>query len=163
MKVVFLDIDGVLNSTPFFDALRRREPGVIRRIYDKETWIDMLDPIAVRRLDRLVTGAGAKVVISSSWRHEHPPAQIAGFLKHHGFTGVVIDATPVLVGEGMGRGDEIRLWLLRQPQVTAFVVLDDIRDMGPVQHALVNTSMQSGLLDFHVDRALAILRSEALR
>lgn len=157
LRIVFLDIDGVLNSRPF---LMTRPAAASHR----EAALNAFDPRAIRRLERIVKEADAKVVISSAWRHAYPSVLIGEFLAHHGFTGTVIDSTPSIPRRGGDeRGYEIREWLLRQPAVTAFVILDDIRTMGPLQHALVNTSSETGLLDSHVVLALKILRSDSLR
>lgn len=148
LKIVFLDIDGVLNSSPFL-AQRRAASS------HREAALLAIDPLAVGRLDMLVRSSSAKVVVSSAWRHAYSSEQIGAFLMHHGFTGEVIDSTPTL---HVGRGYEIREWLIRQPAVESFVILDDIKEMAPLQYALVNTSSDTGLLDVHVDRALKILR-----
>ncbi len=55
MRVIFLDIDGVLNSHR--TAAAYREP-LMRK----------LDPVSVKLLHRIVSKADAKLVISSTWR-----------------------------------------------------------------------------------------------
>ena len=60
MKVIFLDIDGVLNYTKWYTD--ERNPG---NLHGQE---GDLDPLCVDRIIRICEETGAKVVISSDWR-----------------------------------------------------------------------------------------------
>tara|TARA_B100000508_G_C11463052_1_gene280182 strand:- start:2069 stop:2548 length:480 start_codon:yes stop_codon:yes gene_type:complete len=62
-KIIFLDIDGVLNSTAFFE-----EQGVIKAPTREDYNKQMIDPIAVSILKRIIDETGAEVVLSSAWR-----------------------------------------------------------------------------------------------
>lgn len=53
MRLLFLDIDGVLNCHEDIFA----------------TGIHTIDPVKVRRLNRIVRETGAEIVISSAWRY----------------------------------------------------------------------------------------------
>jgi hypothetical protein len=58
------------------------------------------------------------------------------------------------------RLDEIKTWLGNHPEVDRFVILDDERrDMGDLSARHVRTTWNDGLLDEHVDRAIAMLSS----
>ncbi len=149
MKVVFLDFDGVLNSLGFF----QREHGPL----------DRLDPAAVQRLDLLVRRAGAKVVVSSSWRVGRTLDALRQLLAQAGYDGEVVGCTPdlgsrVYVADGSAlRSLEIRAWLDAQTEpVEAYVVLDDgaLDELAP---CFVRTTFATGLCDEHVEEALAIL------
>lgn len=105
--------------------------------------------------------SGAKVVISSSWRHGRDLSTLALMLRERGFVGEVIDKTPDWVTKVPGglysareRGDEIAAWLAEHPEVDGCVVLDDNSDMTAVRRYFVQTSFDGGLLDAHVDLAL---------
>ena len=74
MKIIFLDIDGVLNCAKTKNP--RKFPYVI-------------DQRLLKRLKRLLTVTGAKVVLSSTWRYD-PIGILAA--KHHGIP--FIDVTP---------------------------------------------------------------------
>ena len=56
MKVIFLDIDGVLNSEEYYESFPDGE------------FIPPIDPVCVERLKRIVDRTGAKLILSSSWR-----------------------------------------------------------------------------------------------
>ena len=60
-KIVFLDIDGVLNSDAFADYMLM-EDNV--DIFNE----DMLDERAIAQLKKIVESAKAEIVLSSSWR-----------------------------------------------------------------------------------------------
>lgn len=65
--------------------------------------------------------------------------------------------TPTFVGHP--RGDEIEAWLLSREDAQQFVILDDGNDMGVLLPHLAQTSWRTGLLDEHVDRAIALLKN----
>lgn len=138
-RVVFLDIDGVLNSHAYFIT---QQLG---------TLMDVLDPAAVLRLDALARRSGARVVISSSWRVKRPLDRLSAMLREHGFQGEVIGATPVL---SLPRSLEIQAWLDAAPEPPdAFVILDD-GEMDHLADRLVQTTFEEGLTDEHVEEAL---------
>lgn len=163
MKRVFLDFDGVLNSTgwlnrsgtnSFIDAERSHENYLLWSAQD-------ISPKAVRRLNRLLRLTGAKVVISSSWRLIHDTEELVAMLVSKGFAGDVVGVTPSLHrdvdGNKMVRGHEIQAWLDANPGTERFIILDDEGDMAHLKDHLVRTLMKRGLLDEHVDRAIGML------
>jgi hypothetical protein len=106
MKVVFLDIDGVLN--------RDRTPNPRKFPY-------IADKTLVRRLKKVLAYTHAKVVLSSTWRYD-PVGLLAA--KHFGIP--FVDCIPDLPHRP--RRDEIRRWLKKHPRVTRYAVLDDEDD-----------------------------------
>ena len=81
MKALFLDFDGVLNSHEFlYVAARNRD-------YEERAGNEHmeLDPVAVARLNRVIAATGAKVVVSSSWRHGRTAEWLHNTLKKAGF------------------------------------------------------------------------------
>lgn len=165
MKTIFLDIDGVLNSRDYM-LNRRHIPRPTQHA---------IDALTVPRLNAITDRTGAKIVISSSWRlqryPEHDPGpvwRLRRILSAHGVTGDIIDVTPHLVVpdltgpcpdscRALERGHEIQAWLDEHPEVTTFAILDDDSDMAHLKHRLVKTSFDTGLLDEHVERVVAML------
>ncbi len=154
MKILFLDFDGVLNSTAFFRTRGNR--------YEPET----LDEAAVRRVNAILARTGAKVVVSSTWREGYSIDGLRKILVHHGFAGELVGVTPVLseVEDGtsirlhVARGQEIQTWLdAQQGSIDTFVILDDMDDMEHLTDRLVLTSFETGLEDEHVEAAVALL------
>ena len=150
MKIIFLDIDGVLNSRPYLiashDPFGRSDE-------------ECIDVKAVMRLNDIVRQTDAKVVISSTWRLNWSPEEIETMMKKRGFIGKVVGATTALPTT---RGHEIQAWLSTAIGVKSFVVLDDDSDMDVLMHRLVQTSFDSGLLEKHVDEAVSMLNGEYL-
>lgn len=170
MKVIFLDIDGVLNhcSTP---------PAVPRA---GESLPIPIAPECMACLNRLIAETGAKVVISSSWRKFAGWQDLGPALVRHGLVADVIDETPDLVNdpvwlerwrareggpfmyERLERGWEIREWLTTHPEVAEFVILDDCSDMAELKPWLVLTDPDTGLDDPDVIRAKWLLERSAI-
>ena len=141
-RVVFLDIDGVLAPIRQWD-----------RYGD-------LDPACIRVLNAIVAGAGADVVVSSTWRHGKSVTELQEMLEAAGFIGCVIDKTPVGI-LGADRGEEIAAWLAEHP-IGGYVIIDDHGDMGELRSRLVLTHPARGLQPADVPRAIAILERPAL-
>lgn len=166
MKVIFLDMDGVLNSHAFMSERAKAgkwEPtGPLAPAgYDLKkpsNWVNMIDPAAVKRLNTLLKETGAKIVISSSWRHAHPhpTGRMQKILDLAGMIGgEVIDETPVMVGP---RSFEISSWLAANPIARKFVILDDGSTAGEgLGKWFVHTELAVGLTDADVKKAINIL------
>lgn len=155
MRIIFLDMDGVMNSEQFITAC------VIENVYLKLG--DYVDPEAVKRLNNLTDTSEAKIVISSSWRKLLDLESLQKLLKSKGVTGDIIDTTPDLFKERYGdgrpmvRGDEIYSWLSKHPEVTNFVIIDDDGDMSHLLPYLVRTDYLYGLQDEHIEAAKKLL------
>lgn len=141
MKIVFLDIDGVVNSEDF---MLREPPDHTISMRDDEWWAVMLDPKGIELFNGLLERTGAKVVISSSWRHMNEPEDMQRILATRGFTGEVIGAIPKR--GGVCRGDRIKLWLdSTHHEVESFTILDDDDDMGGFDARFVLIDAEVGL------------------
>lgn len=144
MKVVFLDIDGVLNSHRTVYAFGDFPHGT------KPDAVALFDQVAVAMVRNLCRAAGAVVVLSSSWRKLHRWADVGAALGLP-----IIDATPSL---GTIRGAEIADWLQRHPEVTHYAIVDDDSDMLPEQAGhFVQTNARDGLTMTAFEGLCAIL------
>lgn len=151
-KLIFLDIDGVLNSAQFI-ATQTNGEGVV--IVDGEfDATHHLDPARVARLNRLVSATGADVVLSSSWRVLFGVEKTQRSLVARGFAHVLADATARLPGEP--RHVEIQSYLSGMSARFSHVVLDDAAEAArgtDPRFILVD----DGLEDHHVDAAIRVL------
>jgi hypothetical protein len=136
-RVVFLDIDGVLAPIRRWD-----------RYGD-------LEAACIQVLNEIVAGAGADVVVSSTWRYGKTVAELQAMLDAAGFTGAVIDKTP-LGPPGADRGDEIAIWL-EEHAVVGYVIVDDHPNMGALGARLLLTDPARGLQRADAARAIEIL------
>lgn len=150
MKVVFLDFDGVLNGYIYGGGQSGLKTG-LREIAPR------LNPKLVEELNVLVEKSGAKIVLSTSWRHEYTLQDFQHMLEQVGFKGEVIDRTPKRTRYPARRGNEIEDWLAAHPDVKQFVILDDDGDLAPYMEKLVRTNDMYGLRPEDVTRALTIL------
>jgi hypothetical protein len=95
-----------------------------------------VDPKSVANLNSLIEDTGAKVVISSTWRHSGLD-YCKDVLEFHGFKGEIIDITPNLRSDNCLRGNEILKWVKDNEELigeryynfTEYVILDDDSDM----------------------------------
>lgn len=161
MKIIALDVDGVLNSYHCKNTLHG---------------FTFLQEEKLVLLKELVDASGAKLLLSSTWRegwrlrdvgasNERVQEEIRFFevfedkLAEYGLR--LYDYTPTVYA--LNRGKEIAAWLETHPevQVDSMVVLDDMdgRHLRPFSRYLVQTSMVDGLQQRHLDRALRILNT----
>ena len=153
--IVFLDIDGVLNSTRWYAQLASDRPRDAAT-GESEILAGLIDPACVACLNRLLEQTGASVVVSSSWRKTHALDEIAMMLSARGFRGQIIGATPS--NETMSRGLEIAAWLTEHTDNNlAYVVLDDENAEGLLPEAVICTSEETGLTDVEVLQAVRVL------
>lgn len=152
MKLVFLDVDGVLNSEQYVHEIGNE-------------WDDnQIDPKAVARLNRLTDETDALIVVSSSWRLGVTIQHLRNTLAFHGVKGYVLGATKYL---GSDRANEIWDWIdsaKKKSYIDSFVILDDDRlelrrdQSDPVLDLhFVRTSWLDGLQDHHIEKAIKIL------
>ena len=133
MKVIFLDVDGVLNT-----------PKLIRRF-----GFDFIDPILVNLVARIVRETDSKVVLSSSWRTEEKDRRIVK--EALGVCEIeIFDSTPVLKRVGgwsednwVRRHEEIRAWM-DDKDVSRFAIIDDQDDAG-IEGSFFQTEEEVGL------------------
>lgn len=149
MKVIYLDIDGVMNSAEFDRLICNYRHGGIYNIFDQR---------ACLRLMNLIDETGAYVILSSSWRidensRKEVDIQLRPYrIKVVGYTGQ----------ERGQRGDQIAAHLAAHPEITEYVVFDDDDDMDAVRSHFVKTTFEHGLQDEHIELAKQILNGHLL-
>lgn len=150
MKIIFLDIDGVLNG-------------------DLVTWEGFpdshIDPALVQKLNRVIAATDAKIVISSSWRFRFNYTEMNEILTRRGFVGEIIGETPKFVknqrfSEFISRGREIKEWLDDcAHEIESHIMFDDVHMMDGSKR-LIKTDGKIGLTDENVERAIQMLTSK---
>lgn len=176
MKVLFLDIDGVLNSDNWFGY---RLYCIKNNMYDRvlnfidtndentEHKLTMIDDRAIANLNRIVEETGCKVVLSSSWRSSQESENVFTqyILKLKGFKYELYDVTPRLWHKEFGtqRGEEIHSWINKESEkneIESYVILDDDSDMLPEQmNNFIHVDSNIGLTDKDVFTAIKILNN----
>lgn len=138
MKVLFLDIDGVVNN----EKTTQRHRGVIG-----------IDPFMAFQVGRIVEWTGCIVVLSSSWRHWPD-----GVKEVECCVCKIADVTGS-DAEGV-RGREIAVWLTAHKEVERYAILDDSSDMLPEQEPnFFKTSWKEGITEEIANRVIAHLNA----
>lgn len=155
LKVIFLDVDGVLNSEPYYmkhmEDLRKHP----------------IDPDGVERLARIIRETEAKIVLSSSWRGGWDPDPekrdidgkiLSAALEVYGLS--IFDKTGRI--EYGRRAKEIKAWIHQSAEkIESFVILDDCNyawEAHGLKNRWVRTDfVDGGLLDEDVEKAIEIL------
>ena len=164
MKIIFLDIDGVLNSMAYF----KQNKGVSHA---------EISDYHLQMLAKIYHTCNAKIVLTSSWREldDSPDIHVNAHYQYlldelARYDMYIADKTPVI---DMNRPLEIKTWLDNQPNKNeiVFVSLDDdfsknSYDKYGIGDYLVKTTFygddiyESGLQQKHVDKAIEILNRE---
>lgn len=129
MRILFLDIDGVLNSKQWDQVERAREVDFLE---------DQFDPKAVALLNELIEAIDAQIVLTSSWRLNFEKAEMNKLFHSVGIKRDIIAYTPNLnAGQGHHtRGNEILKWCIDNKSLTQskansykdYLILDDNAD-----------------------------------
>lgn len=151
-KIIFLDIDGCLNSDEYADYMLSEENVDIF----KE---DMLDPRAIVNLRKIVEITDAVIVLSSSWRwgKENRDA-VHKQLKEKGID--FVDTTTLQTDITLSRGKEIEVYLEEHSNIENFVILDDAEIINPALASHhIRTTFKHGLTREKALAAIQILNN----
>lgn len=180
MRVVFLDIDGVIATSQTYNRWfkhiwERMYPGISwphsgreRQNFKKSVIATtvgdalLFDPDCCRRVDELCALSGAVIYISSSWRHDHRFENLVSMLRLGGIkTAPILGITPLL---GTHRGHQIGVIVhelgLRAEDI---VILEDVEDVSPYKNRQVKTTFEGshpGFQDKHLKLALHLFGIE---
>jgi hypothetical protein len=152
MRVIFLDIHGVLNDHDDLTIHKNK----------------------IALVNTILMETGAKIVLTSSWRYmvHKGDMTIDGlnylFLTHGLKNMPLIDVTEAdSPRSNLSRGQMILRWLQNcRENIESFVVLDDLDDspqgLSPVGQYLVKTNSNVGLTKKQVEKAIDILKNPIL-
>lgn len=154
LKVLFLDIDGVILSGEELHARGNHR---------------YLPPSKIALIQQVCDRSGAVIVVSSTWRaFDETPAllRMAGLQaaihqewrtdqEHRSTSGLYV---------GEARGHQIKRWLDAHPETASYAIVDDDSDMLPEQMPrLVKTPFQTGIEQAHVDQLVTLLNTPIAR
>ena len=151
MKIIFLDIDGVLNTSETKDLTPSGWLGISGNLVDN--------------LARIVKNTGAKIVLTSTWKKEWNKDRslcscdgkyLDDMLKQHGLS--IYDK---IADHNWFRGHYILEWLYEHDDVESFVIIDDDTfdfDKSGLMPLVVKTEFYiGGLTETLADAAIEIL------
>ena len=157
MKVIFLDIDGVMNTKVY-----RENP-------DVDYYEHPISEMHMCLLEYLVKTTGAKIVLTSTWREywnkgklqfDRFGAYINRLFAEYGLE--IYDKTP----EQHDRSEEIDAWIsLYQGELESYVILDDFDFDWSQENEkhLVKTTDEVGFDEEAVEKAIKILNENEVR
>lgn len=173
MKIIFLDIDGVINNTDWIHeqhTLKKlnKAKKEQKELSKEEFYGEMLNPEMIVNLNRIILLTGAKVVISSTWRNGLEVEQLQRMFDKKGFKGEIIGKTPNLRDQDSVRGNEIASWIRTNVGILGvkydgyfneYVILDDDSDMLYSQrNNFICIDGGPGLTETMAYRAMRILK-----
>lgn len=157
MKIIFLDIDGVLNCESDMGTKYDARLNTPCHFYSTR---------CRDNLNTLLEQTEANIVVSSTWRLGETIESMQDILIQMGVIGEVIGLTPRLHGEASLRGNEILKWIKDNQdhigvpyyQYRTYVILDDDSDMLYWQKDnFVCTDRYSGLTIKDCNKAMMML------
>lgn len=162
MKVIFFDVDGVLNSNKIADEWHLKTgkngwggffPEEEKATNENVKW----GQDNVNNLKLITETSGAKLVVSSTWRKHFSTKKFKEMFAVYGWIDApVIDRTP---GGYRIRGMEINTWLNDNKEVEDYVIIDDYDDFMVAQRPFfVHTDPEVGLSEEDVKKAIKILK-----
>jgi|694.fasta_scaffold06336_41 hypothetical protein len=188
MKIIFLDIDGVLNSQDWY-LQRSEDPNWDPNNMTKEDYKRWeFSPTLVSNLNLIIENTGAKIVVSSTWRRGYDIKGLQELFDSVGISGEVIGKTPSIhSAQGIKnsytipRGCEIEYFLkengfrrinwskerqleyLESSNIKNYVILDDDSDMllNQKEH-FVKTNTKEGLTLELSQKSIKILNSSLI-
>lgn len=165
-KIIFLDIDGVLNTKYWYTQMVQNTP--------TDEYGYAFDPKAVANLKSIVDETGADIVISSSWKCMGL-SQMEEMWRDRSLPGKIIGITPNSVSDEMLlnadidsielfhiRGEEIKQWLTKYgKQVSNYAIIDDMDNMLSEQQShFVQTNPEVGITEEDAKKVIMILNKE---
>jgi len=143
MNIIFLDVDGVLNSIKKLKEMYYKN----KRPYSGFDY--PFDEECLNNLKRLVLETNAYLVITSTWRKfENGKDILLRKLKDYDLDKRVIGYTDVL---NKSRGDEIKEYLKTLDNSINFIILDDDTDFLGLENHLIKTNYEVGLTKENTD------------
>lgn len=148
MKIIFLDVDGVLNSQRFFN--------------EREKKGNDLDENCIIILAKIVEGTNAQIVVSSTWRlHKNCFHTLRDRLRLHKIR--IIGNT--ITDPNRERADEVNHWIKNhEDYIESFCIIDDDtfdwNKYGYQNNWVKPSFYENGLEEKHVEQAIKILNKE---
>lgn len=170
-KVLFLDLDGVLNTEDYFASLK--DKGLLT----EDSFGNLFSPEAVENLQKIIKATGAQIVVSSSWRFAGLGA-LKLMWKERSLPGNLYDITSLHVADDYIRAHmddqsfdfyeemtsaremEISAWLQEHPEATNYVILDDLDSFRQHEAHIVKINPKTGITTADAKQVITILNTK---
>ena len=149
MKIIFLDIDGVLNSKTYYKTVDRT----------KKDW-NRFNPLAVEMIKRLIEEFKSSIVISSTWRFAFVK-ELKNELIKSGLVKYLHKDWKTPEAYPSHRGEEINLWLDNHPEAIDYVIIDDDENILEEQkNWFIRTDINEGMTEEHYYKVRQIFQPD---
>ena len=156
MKIIFLDHDGVICLSSEYGS-RFKKKGYIGMNSDVISRFDNFNKKAIKVLNSIIEETDCEIVVSSDWRHWATLEEMGEYYIHQGILKKPIGFTGTKLHSGAKffdartdleetRAHEIGVWLYEHPEVTHWVVVDDL-DMS-ARYGDISGNLKWGLTNF---------------
>ena len=153
LKILFIDIDGVLNPMGYLKYMYNLNQFYGNEIKTEDRFGQYFAPYCIEALHKIIRATDCKIVISSTWR-KAGLQNMKEMWAYRNLLGEVYDITPML---NLIRGDEVDAWL-EENTVDSFCIIDDDADFHSHHDKLfVQTNPNIGLTDELANMCIEIL------
>ena len=151
MNVIFLDIDGVLN-TDRWEALCLSED-----IELEDKFGITFDDISIANLRTIISRTNASIVIHSTWKLHHDVEWFVDMWNTRNLPGFIISITPNIAPD-YDKHNEISMWLKLHPQISQYVILDDEKEfVSPLSEHHILIDGLCGITMSNAEKAIKLL------
>lgn len=163
MKILFLDIDGVLNHNDWYCMTRGKEKPISEE-YTAEILNDTgdLDPISIKRINEIIEKTNCNIVITSTWRSDYEKCikqlENKGLIKDK-IVGKTISLRNISYkyNDCLCRGNEIQQYI-KANKIQQYCIIDDDKDMLLEQkNNFVHVNFLHGIVQKDIEKAIKIL------
>lgn len=156
MKIIFLDIDGVLNSQQFAREVGWggffTEEDVVS--WDNVKWV----PENVDLLKQIVEKTSAEIVIHSTWACSFSVNKFKEMFELYNYPDIPIRA---LTNNKISRSERIMNYI-KEHNITNYIIIDDLNkryfDIA-LHERLISTDMETGITKYEVNKAIDLLNN----
>jgi len=155
MKILFLDVDDVLNHYGTEDRVKHNDGSPYYILSTTDKTYRGLDEFRLRYLHEIISKTSCKIVMCSSWRTDTICMDYIKKRLGKELSAQIIDSTIDSQGK-LSRADEIRDWLSKNADVEKFVVLDDSdwNDLDGFGEFWVHPETFNGMDESHRDAVI---------
>lgn len=151
MKIIFLDIDGVLNTDKWEAHM------LSQRLPMEDEFGIFFDKEAINNLAKIITVTKAQIVIHSTWKLGKTIDWLQLLWKKRSLPGNIAGITPD-IPPFYSKMDEIATWLADNPYISNYVILDDEDEFSSYQcQHLIRVDSAIGITEDNANEAIRIL------
>lgn len=153
IPIIFLDIDGVLNTDRWEAYL------LSNGLPLGDEFGILFDENSVTHLAEIITATGADIVVHSTWKLDKSLDWIRLLWQKRKLPGHIFDITPNIPPH-YSKMEEIESWLIKHQYVSNYIILDDECEFSPIQLShLIDIDPSIGITEFNTKEAIAKLNS----